>query len=108
MLYGANHNGGLAKDLGCDLTEDETVDADEHGGTSVEGVYAAGERTPGHNQVPIEHGDGAKAGITIQWVLRDFPHDPDIVEEQGPGRYEEVPGMPDELLEQAVEFHTSD
>jgi thioredoxin reductase (NADPH) len=107
-LYGADYNGGLARDLGCDLNEDGTVDVDEHGRTSVEGVYAVGDLTPGHNQVPIALGDGAKAGISIHWTLRDFPRDPDLVEEQGPVRCEEVPGMPDELLERAVEFHTYD
>jgi thioredoxin reductase (NADPH) len=38
--------------------------------------------------------------------LREFPRDPDIVAEQGPVRNEEVPGIPDELPEQAVDFHT--
>jgi thioredoxin reductase (NADPH) len=74
----------------------------------VDGVYAVGDLTPGHNQVPVALGDGAKAGISIHWALRDFPRDPDLVAEQGPVRSDEVPGMPDELLEQAVEFHTYD
>jgi thioredoxin reductase (NADPH) len=107
-LYGADYNSGLAKDLGCDLNEDGTVDVDDHGRTSVDGVYAVGDLTPGHNQVPIALGDGAKAGISVHWTLRDFPRDPELVEEQGPVRCEEVPGMPDALLEQAVEFHTYD
>ena len=49
---------------------------------------------------------GAKAGISIHFSLRDFPRDPDHLAEAGPVRNEEVPGIPDELLEQAVEFHT--
>jgi thioredoxin reductase (NADPH) len=107
-LYGADYNSGLATDLGCELNDDGTVEVDDHGRTSVDGVYAVGDLTPGHNQVPIALGDGAKAGISIHWTLRDFPRDPDLVEEQGPVRSDEVPGMPDELLEQAVEFHTYD
>ena len=107
-LYGADYSNGLATDLGCDLNDDGTVDVDDHGRTSVDGVYAVGDLTPGHNQVPIALGDGAKAGISIHWLLRDFPRDPDLVSEQGPVRSDEVPGMPDELLEQAVEFHTYD
>ena len=53
-------------------------------------------------------GQGAKAGIDVHFRLRDFPRDPDILDEQGPVRSEEVPGIPDELLEQAVDFHTYD
>jgi thioredoxin reductase (NADPH) len=107
-LYGADYNNGLATDLGCELNDDGTVEVDDHGRTSVDGVYAIGDLTPGHNQVPIALGDGAKAGISIHWTLRDFPRDPDLVAEQGPVRSDEVPGMPDELLEQATEFHTYD
>jgi thioredoxin reductase (NADPH) len=107
-LYGADYNSGLASDLGCELNDDGTVEVDDHGRTSVDGVYAVGDLTPGHNQVPIALGDGAKAGISIHWALRDFPRDPDLVAEQGPVRSDEVLGMPDELLEQAAEFHTYD
>jgi thioredoxin reductase (NADPH) len=105
-LYGAEYNSGLARDLGCDLNEDGSVEADEHGRTNVDGVFAVGDLTPGHNQVPIALGDGAKAGVSIHWELREFPRDPELVRQQGPVRCEEVPGMPDELLEKAVEFHT--
>jgi len=107
-LYGAEYNNALAATLGCEVNDDGTVEADEHGRTSVDGVYAVGDLTPGHNQVAIALGDGAKAGISIHWALRDFPRDPDLLAEQGPVRAEDVPGMPDELLEQAVEFHTYD
>jgi thioredoxin reductase (NADPH) len=107
-LYGADYNNGLAADLGCDLNDDGTVAVDDHGRTSVDGVYAVGDLTPGHNQVPIALGDGAKAGISIHWALRAFPRDPDTVTAEGPVRAEEVPGMPDELLERAVAFHTYD
>lgn len=62
----------------------------------------------GHNQLPIAFGEGAKAGISAHFQLRDFPRDPELLEEQGPVGSEEVPGIPDELLEQAVDFHTYD
>lgn len=62
--------------------------------------------TPAHNQVPLELGNGAKAGISIHFGLRDFPRDPDFLEDAGPVRCDEVPGIPDTLLEQAVDFHT--
>ncbi|MFC7059500.1 NAD(P)/FAD-dependent oxidoreductase [Halovenus salina] len=105
-MYGADYNNGLARELGCDINDDGTVAVDDHGQTSVENVYAVGDMAPGHNQVPIAYGDGAKAGISIHFALRDFPREPENIDEAGPVRSEEVPGIPDELLEQAVDFHT--
>jgi thioredoxin reductase (NADPH) len=107
-MYGAEYNNGLARELGCEVNDDGTVAIDDHGQTSVENVYAVGDVTPGHNQVPIAYGDGAKAGISIHFALRDFPREPEHIAEAGPVRSEEVPGIPDELLEQAVDFHTYD
>jgi thioredoxin reductase (NADPH) len=107
-MYGAEYNNGLARELGCEINDDGTVAVDDHGQTSVENVYAVGDTTPGHNQVPIAYGDGAKAGISIHFALRDFPREPENIEAAGPVRSEEVPGIPDELLEQAVDFHTYD
>ncbi|ELZ17112.1 NAD(P)/FAD-dependent oxidoreductase [Natrinema limicola] len=105
-MYGAEYNNGLARELGCEINDDGTIEVGDHGQTSVEGVYAVGDCTPGHNQLPIGMGQGAKAGIDVHFQLRAFPRDPDILDEQGPVRSEEVPGIPDELLEQAVDFHT--
>jgi thioredoxin reductase (NADPH) len=105
-MYGAEYNNGLARELGCAINEDGTVEVGDHGQTSADDIYAVGDCTPGHNQVPVALGQGAKAGIDVHFQLRDFPRDPDILDEQGPVRSEEVPGIPDELLEQAVDFHT--
>lgn len=105
-MYGAEYNNGLARELGCEINDDGTIEAGDHGQTSVKDVYAVGDCTPGHNQVPVALGQGAKAGIDVHFQLRDFPRDPETIEEQGPVRSEEVPGIPDELLEQAVDFHT--
>ena len=105
-MYGSEYNNGLARELGCDINDDGTVAVGDHGETSVDNVYAVGDLTPGHNQLPVAYGQGAKAGIDIHFQLRDFPRDPDLLEEQGPVRSEAVPGIPDELLEQAVDFHT--
>jgi thioredoxin reductase (NADPH) len=107
-MYGAEYNNGLARELGCELNDDGTVAVEDHGETTADGVYAVGDLTPGHNQVPIALADGAKAGISIHFALRDFPRDPDLIEEGGPVRSEAVPGIPDDLLEQAVDFHTYD
>jgi len=105
-MYGAEYNNGLARELGCAINDDGTVEVDDHGRTSADNVYAVGDLTPGHNQLPIALGAGAKAGIDIHFSLRDFPRDPDVLDAQGPVRDEEVPGIPDQLLEQAVDFHT--
>ena len=105
-MYGAEYNNGLACELGCAINDDGTIEVGDHGQTSVDDIYAVGDCTPGHNQVPVALGQGAKAGIDVHFQLRDFPRDPDILDEQGPVRSEEVPGIPDELLEQAVDFHT--
>jgi len=105
-MYGAEYNNGLARELGCEINDDGTIEVGDHGQTSVESVYAVGDCTPGHNQLPVGMGQGAKAGIDVHFRLRDFPRDTDILDEQGPVRSAEVPGIPDELLEQAVDFHT--
>ncbi|MEF8771896.1 NAD(P)/FAD-dependent oxidoreductase [Halodesulfurarchaeum sp.] len=105
-MYGAEYNNGLARELGCEINKDGSIEVGDHGKTSVEDVYAVGDCTPGHNQVPVALGQGAKAGIDVHFQLRDFPRDPSVIEEQGAVRADEVPGIPDELLEQAVDFHT--
>jgi len=105
-MYGAEYNNGLAGELGCAINDDGTIEVGDHGQTTVDDVYAVGDCTPGHNQLPVGMGQGAKAGIDVHFSLRDFPRDPETVDEQGPVRSEEVPGLPDELLEQAVDFHT--
>ena len=107
-MYGAEYNNGLARELGCEIHDDGTIEAGDHGETSVDGVYAVGDCVPGHNQIPVALGQGAKAGIDIHFELRDFPRDPETLDEMGPVREDEVPGIPDQLLEQAVDFHTYD
>jgi len=107
-MYGAEYNNGLARELGCEINDDGTIEAGDHGETSVEGVYAVGDCVPGHNQIPVALGQGAKAGIDVHFGLRDFPREPETLEEMGPVREDEVPGIPDQLLEQAVDFHTYD
>jgi thioredoxin reductase (NADPH) len=107
-MYGAEYNNGLARELGCTIHDDGTIEVGDHGETSVDGVYAVGDCTPGHNQIPVALGQGAKAGIDVHFEVRDFPREPEESEDLGAVRDEEVPGIPDELLEQAVDFHTYD
>ena len=72
-MYGSEYNTALAESLGADLTDDGTVVVDDHGRTSVDGVYAVGDIIPGHNQIPVALGMGAKAGIGIHYEARRFP-----------------------------------
>ncbi|PSQ17342.1 thioredoxin-disulfide reductase [Halobacteriales archaeon QS_8_69_26] len=103
-MYGSDYNNDLAADLGCDLNGDGTVAVDDHGRTSIDGVYAVGDVTPGHNQIPVAMGQGAKAGIAIHMDLREFPRAIEEIEAEGPVSPEEAPAVSDRLREQAAEF----
>ncbi|MFC7155520.1 NAD(P)/FAD-dependent oxidoreductase [Halomarina halobia] len=102
-MYGSEYNNDLAASLGCELNDDGTVVVDDHGRTSVDGVLAVGDLTPGHNQIPVAMGEGAKAGIALHYDLREFPRSPEEIEERGPVTPEEVPAVSDRLRERARE-----
>jgi thioredoxin reductase len=53
----------LARQLGCRLDGDGAIVTDEHGHTSVPGVFAAGDVTPGMQFVQTAAAEGAAAGI---------------------------------------------
>ena len=72
-MYGADYNVDLAEGLGCERNDDGTLTVNDDGRTSVEGVYAVGDITPGNNQIPIAMGEGAKAGIAVHKSLRTYP-----------------------------------
>ncbi|SNZ03247.1 thioredoxin reductase (NADPH) [Natronoarchaeum philippinense] len=101
-MYGSDYHADLADSLGLEREDDGTVAVDDHGRTSVDGVYAVGDLTPGHNQIPVAMGEGAKAGIAINMDLRAFPRDTDEIEERGPVGEDEVPAMSPELVETAI------
>ena len=60
----------LAAMLGCALDELGYVIVDEHGETSVDGVYAVGDVTPGEQLVQTAAAEGAVAGIACAMSLR--------------------------------------
>jgi thioredoxin reductase (NADPH) len=107
-MYGSEYNTDLAAGLGCDLNDDGTVAVDDHGRTSADGVYAVGDVTPGHNQIPVALGEGARAGIGVHYDLREFPRSVAEIEEHGPVDADEVPGASERLREAAVEFRDGD
>ena len=101
-MYGSNYNAELADALGLEREEDGTVAVDDHGRTSVDGVYAVGDLTPGHNQIPVAMGEGAKAGIALHMDLRAFPRSVEDIEREGPVTADDVPAIPPDLLATAV------
>jgi thioredoxin reductase (NADPH) len=101
-MHGSDYNTDLAESLGVELNDDGTIAVDDHGRTSVEGVYAVGDVTPGHNQIPTAMGEGARCGIGNHYDLRAFPRDLDEIAERGPVTEADVPGISEELLAHAV------
>ncbi|WP_049987934.1 NAD(P)/FAD-dependent oxidoreductase [Halobellus rufus] len=106
-MYGSNHNTALPEQLGCELNDDGTVAVDESMETTVDGVYAVGDITPGHNQVPVAMGKGAQAGIDIHYGLREFPRDLESIREDGPVSRDELPGMGERVRAAAAEFEAA-
>ena len=107
-MYGSEYNNALAADLGCDLNDDGTVVVDDHGRTSVDGVYAVGDLVQGHNQIPVAMGQGAKAGIAIHMDLRPFPRSVEEIEAQGSVDADEVPAISQSLRETARAFREAE
>lgn len=76
----------LAEKLGCERTPDGYLAVDEHGSTSVAGVYAAGDVTPGLQLLQVAAAKGATAGVGCALSLRQEPPLPN-----GPRRAPDVP-----------------
>lgn len=60
----------LGTALGCRLTEAGCIEVDEHGETSVPGVFAAGDVVPGYQLVQVAAAKGTTAGIGCAESLR--------------------------------------
>ncbi|MFD1633882.1 NAD(P)/FAD-dependent oxidoreductase [Haloplanus ruber] len=103
-MYGSEYNNDLPAEIGCDLNDDGTVQVDDHGRTSVDGVYAVGDLVAGHNQIPVAMGQGAKAGIAIHMDLRPFPRSVEEIEAEGAVDADEVPAVSASLRETARAF----
>jgi thioredoxin reductase (NADPH) len=106
-MYGSEYNTDLAEQLGCELNDDGTVAVADHGNTTVDGVYAVGDVTPGHNQVPIAMAEGAEAGIDIHMDLRTFPRSLDEIEGESVDQAA-VPAVPDQIREAARQRASDD
>ncbi|MUV87574.1 SidA/IucD/PvdA family monooxygenase [Natronomonas sp. CBA1123] len=100
-MYGSNYNTDLAESLGVELNDDGTIAVDDHGRTNVDGVFAVGDVTPGHNQIPTAMGEGARCGIGNHYDLRKFPRSVEEIEAQGAVTEADVPGSSERLREKA-------
>lgn len=107
-MYGSEYNNDLAASLGAELADDGSVVVDGHGRTSVEGLFAVGDLTPDHNQIPVAMGQGAKAGIALHKSLREFPKSLAELERHGAVDPRDVPGMAAELRSQASVHSAAD
>ncbi|MGM0592462.1 MAG: NAD(P)/FAD-dependent oxidoreductase [Halobacteriota archaeon] len=100
-MYGSNYNYELVDQLGVELNDDGTVAVDSEGRTSVDGVFAVGDITPGHNQIPVAMGQGADTGIAIHMEIREFPKSLEAIEAEGPVSEAEVPAISAKLRDVA-------
>jgi thioredoxin reductase len=64
---------GLAEQLGCARDQDGYLVVDTSGATSVPGVFAAGDVTPGLQLVQVAAGSGAVAGVGCALSLENDP-----------------------------------
>lgn len=60
----------LAEQLGCELDDDGYIAVGPHGETTVDGVFAAGDCTPGEQMVQVAASQGLVAGIECARTLR--------------------------------------
>ena len=63
----------LAEVLGCDVDDDGSLVVDEHGETTVPGVYAGGDITPGYQLLQVAAAKGTTAGVGCARSLRREP-----------------------------------
>lgn len=80
----------LADSLGCVRTADGYLSVDEQGQTSVPGVYAAGDVTPGYQLLQVAAAKGTTAGVGAALSLRGESPAPG-----GPPRAPDVPAALD-------------
>ncbi|WP_435195666.1 FAD-dependent oxidoreductase [Natronomonas sp. EA1] len=106
-MYGSNYNTDLATALGVELTDSGEIAVDDHGRTNVEGIYAVGDVTPGHNQIPVAMGQGAKCGIGIHYDTRAFPRSLEEIEAHGPVTEADIPAISDRLRDRAREHNAA-
>ncbi len=76
---GSDTHSELAKQIGCELAEDQTVIVDDHQRSSVPGVYAAGDIVIGLDQISHAMGEGGVAATTMR---NDLAREKPIIRER--------------------------
>lgn len=66
----------LAEQLGCEITDEHCLLVDADGQTTVHGLYAAGDITPGFQLLSVAVGKGATAGVACAVSLQGQPGAP--------------------------------
>jgi thioredoxin reductase len=66
----------LARQLGCRIDDEGYVEIDANGATTVEGVYAAGDVTPGLQLVQVAAAQGTTAGVAAARSLHGLAGSP--------------------------------
>lgn len=75
----------LARQLGCRLTAEGCIEVDRQQATSVPGVFAAGDVTPGLQILQVAAAGGATAGVACARSLRGEGDVPDAWRGRAPG-----------------------
>jgi thioredoxin reductase len=63
-------NTGLARQLGCEVTGEGCIEVDHEAATTVAGVFAAGDVTPGLQLIQVAAAKGTTAGVACARSLR--------------------------------------
>lgn len=79
----------LATSIGCDIDELGYLTVDRHGETTISGMYAAGDVTPGEQLVQVAASEGAIAGIACAMSMRGEVTAPGVPK-SGPDPSEEL------------------
>lgn len=106
-MYGSDYHTDLATDVGLDLNDDGTIPVDSQGRTDINGLFAVGDITPGHNQIPVAMGEGADAGLAIHMDLRRYPRSLDELDTSGPVTKDDVPGVSPAIQHAAANHNQS-
>jgi len=83
-MYGSDYNTALAEGLGCDLTEGGGSTSTTTRPYQRERRVRGRRHHPGHNQVPVAMGQGAKAGLAIHKDIREFPRSQETIGRTAP------------------------
>lgn len=74
---GEDFRNELADQLGCELSEEGAIESEDHGRTSVDGVWAAGDVAGKDQFVVVAAAQGMRAAVDIYRSLSEFDEQPE-------------------------------